>query len=158
MSIIKIYIRLFLYLNLLFIVACNSTQELDTTLPNKVAPNNCRINGTLVKIEEITDTSGPCSVYPCTANVKLNNVIESGFGFNSPLIKGDTIKIKFEFTLSETSKEQFPTLEKSFPGLKVGDTFVGDVEKIELIQLENKTTNYEYKVYNYDKIDLRDKL
>lgn len=152
----KIFFRYFFLLNILFISACNSTQNLKSTLPNKVAPNNCRIKGTVVNILDLIESSGPCSLHPCTANVRINNVIETGFSFNSPIIKNDTINVKFEFTLSKTSKELFPTLEISFPGLKVGDIFIGDIEKIELIQLDNKSTNYEYKINNYDKIDLRD--
>ena len=136
---------------LLFLYSCNSVQ--DSTLPEKVAPDNCRINGTVVKIFEVNESSGPCSINPCTASVKIDNVVGTGFSFKTPLIKDETIKIKFEFTLSETSNELFPTLNNSFPGLKVGDKFTGDVERIELIQFDKNSAKFTYRILNYDKID-----
>ena len=40
-----------LLLSLLYILACNSSQNI-TVLPNKVAPNNCRINGIIISVED----------------------------------------------------------------------------------------------------------
>ncbi len=148
---LKLVFSYTLLFSLLFLFSCNSLP--DSTLPAKVAPNNCRINGTIVKIYEVSDKSGPCSIHPCTAEVKINNVIDAGFSFNPPLISEEIIKVKFEFTLSATSKELFPALTTSFPGLKIGDTFNADVERIELIQLYKNSPQSEYKILNYDKID-----
>ena len=138
---------------ILLIVSCSSTKEPQTTLPSKIAPNNCRINGTIISIEEIIDTSGPCSTNPCVANVKVSNVIGTGSSFKIPLVKNDTINVKFAFTLSKTSKDLFPNLNKSFPGLKVEDKFIADVEKIEALKLGIKSNQIEYRIFNYDKID-----
>lgn len=146
------FLSSFFFLILIF-VSCTSTKDPQTTLPSKIAPNNSRISGTIISVEMIDGASGPCALHPCLAKVKINNIIGSGFSFRTPLTKGETIKIKFAFTLSETSKEFFPTLEKSFPGLKVDDKFIGDIEKIELLQLGSENTRFEYKIYNYDKID-----
>ncbi|MCF6271353.1 MAG: hypothetical protein L3J41_16705 [Melioribacteraceae bacterium] len=148
----KLALSLNFFLILIF-VSCITTKEPQTTLPNKIAPNNSRISGTIVSVGMIDETSGPCAEHPCLAEVKINNVIGTGFGFKTPLIKGNIIKIKFEFTLSETSKELFPNLNKSFPRLKVGDKFIGDVERVELIKLSKNNTNYEYIIFNYNIID-----
>lgn len=138
---------------ILLIVSCSSTKEPQTTLPSNIDPNNCRINGTIISIEEIIDPSGPCSTNPCVANVKVNNVIGTGSSFKIPLVKNDTINVKFAFTLSKTSKDLFPNLNKSFPGLKVEDKFIADVEKIEALKLGIKSNQIEYRIFNYDKID-----
>ena len=150
---LKSFFYAFILFSLIFFSACSSAPEIGTTLPAKIAPNSSRINGTIINIEEIEDSSGPCSIQPCVANVKINNVIGAGFGFKTPLIKGKTIKIKFAFTLSETSKELFPTLNYILPGLKIGDNFTGDVEKIDVIQLDKNSAKSEYRIFNYDKID-----
>ena len=147
----KLKSKLITILFALLFVSYTSTKTPQTPLPNDVAPNSCRINGTVVNIENITETSGPCALSPCVAKIKINNVIKTGSSFRTPLIKGDTIKIKFEFTLSETSKELFPTLEKSYPGLQVRDKFIGDIERIELIQLNNSKEKFEYKITDYVK-------
>lgn len=138
---------------ILLIVSCTSTKEPQTTLPSKIDPNNCRINGTIISIEEIINPSGLCSTNPCVANVKVNNVIGTGASFNIPLVKNDTINVKFAFTLSKTSKDLFPNLNKSLPGLKVEDSFIADVEKIEALKLGIKSNQIEYRIFNYDKID-----
>ncbi len=140
------------FLILLF-VSCTSTKSIETPLPSTINPNSCRVNGTIISIDETKSSSGPCSMHPCVAMVKINNVIGTGFGFKTPLIKNDTIKIKFEFTLDKTSKELFPTLNYVLPGLEVSNNFVADVERIELIQMNNiNKEKFYYRVYNYSKI------
>ena len=138
---------------ILIIIACTSSKDPQTTLPNDIAPNNSRISGTIISIEDISESTGPCSEQPCIANVYINNVIGYGSSFKTPIAKGEKIKLNFAFTLSETSKELFPSLVKHFPGLKVNDKFIGDIEKIEPIQLDTKNTQVEYRIFNYDKID-----
>lgn len=138
---------------ILLIVSCSSTKEPQTTLPSNIDPNNCRINGTIISIEEIIDPSGPCSTNPCVAKVKISNVIGTGSSFKIPLVKNDTINVKFAFTLSKTSKDLFPDFNKSFPGLKIEDKFIADVEKIEALKLGIKSNQIEYRIFNYDKID-----
>jgi len=131
-----------LLLSLLYILACNSSQNI-TVLPNKVAPNNCRINGIIISVEDNN-----------FAKVKIDNVIKSGTSFKTPLIKNDTIKIKFEFTLSKTSEEMFPNLNNQLPGLNIGDKFTADIEKIDLIQNDKKVDNFQYRVFTYNKINI----
>jgi len=140
----------FVLSNLLFFTSCNSIKE--SNLNKNIDPNFARINGTVISIDNFLESTGPCSVNPCRATIVINNVVGAGFGFNSTLIKNDTIKIKFEYTLSESSKELFPSLENTFSGLNVGDSFIGDIERIESILLGNNTDKYKYRIFNYDKI------
>jgi len=148
----KLALSSFFFL-ILFVVSCTSTKEPQTTLPSDIDPNNSRISGTIISIEELRESTGPCSKQPCIATVTVNNVIGYGSSFTTPIVKDNNIKLKFEFTLAETSEELFPNLETPFPGLKVGDKFIGDIEKVELIQLDTKSTKIEYRIFNYDKID-----
>jgi len=138
---------------ILLLFSCSSNKSSQNILPSQVSPNSCRINGTVVSIEEISEKAGPCSTVPCLAKVKINNVIETGSSFRRPLIKGDTIKIKFEFTLAKTTKELFPNLNYVLPGLSSGDSFIGDVEFLLVIQSNSSTPPLEYRIFNYNKID-----
>ena len=57
-------------------------------------------------------------------------------GFTEVLSSNDIIHLKFEYTLNPTSKEMFPNLKHKFPGLKIGDKFKGDIEKVLSIKIE----------------------
>ena len=138
---------------ILIIVSCRSTKVTQTTFSNDIAPNASRISGMIINIEPISESTGPCSIHPCIATVNINNVIGYGSSFKTTIAKGDKIKLEFAFTLSETSKELFPALEISLPGLKLGDIFTGDIEKIELLQFDTKSPQIVYRIFNYKKID-----
>jgi hypothetical protein len=146
----KFTIKIAFFFFLIFIFSCSSIEK--SNLQKDISPNVCRINGTIVSIYETKDNSGPCSTYPCTANVLVNDVIGTGFGFKTPLVKMDTIKIKFNFTLQKTSEEIFPNLDKSFPGLAIGDDFIADVERFETIQMNQTNDSYRYIINIYDKL------
>lgn len=138
---------------IILLFSCSSNESLQNILPDYVSPNSCRINGTVVGIDDISEKTGPCSAEPCVAKVKINNVIETGSSFRKPLIKGDTIKIKFEFTLAKTTKALFPTLNYILPGLSLGNNFIGDVETLLVIQSNSSTPPIEYRIFNYNKIN-----
>jgi len=146
---IKIVFRYLTFLSIYLAFSCSSTTNL-TNLPKDVAPNNCRINATIISIDN--SVSGKLNI----AKVKIDNVVKVGFGFKNPLFKNDSINIKFEFSLSKTDKTQFPELKVELPGLKIGDKFTADIERIELLQLNNNIDSFEYRVFEYDKITNRD--
>jgi hypothetical protein len=143
---LKLFFPYILFISILFFTSCNSVHDIQSTLPSKINPNSCRINGTVIRIDSITEIKGPCSIHRCSALIEVNNVFETGFSFNSTIVKNDTIKVKFKFTLSKTSKDLFPNLNYTLLGLKVGDSFMGDVEKVELLKIGNKTVNFVYKI------------
>lgn len=120
-----------------FFLSCNSNykdqEQLDTkqspTLAKPLAPNTCRILGTIVSVDEklITENpDDPCSKAPCTSVVRIDSVLGRGPGFSSALAKGSEVVIKFSFTLAAT-RALFPNMTKSFPGLSPGDAFQADV-------------------------------
>ena len=134
---------------ILFLSFCSSNKEIENTNKERVLPNNLRIIGTIEQIAPLSTKPGLCSTYPCTAFVKIEKVVERGLNFNTPVVKSDVIKIRFEFTLEKTSKELFPELNNQLPGLKVGDTFIADVEEIKNIQLNKNYDKFEYKIFTY---------
>ena len=119
-----------------------------------IAPGYCRIVGTVVHIDSIldlTDKSSPCSKAPCLASVKVDSIIGYGSSFIEPLSTGDTVFIKFMFTLSPTTKELFPDMKGSYPGLLLGSQFIGDISS--QVQMKNYgMKNIPFLVYTYKRL------
>lgn len=122
------------------IVSCRSSKDTggeareETTVQRPtdpgpgVPPGHCRIVGTIVAVDPVAsgDTGDPCSRVPCTAVVKIDEIVGYGSGFTSTLGKGAEIRIRFQYTLSP-SADMFPKMEPSLPGLKQGSRFQADV-------------------------------
>ncbi len=117
------------------LLGCASTKKITNAnlISNqKIAPGECRVNAEIVKIDSAligNPGNDPCSKAPCIAWIKINNIIGYGAG-SAELKRGDTLKTKFSFTLSPTSKETFPTLNEQLPGLKEGSSFIADIQPI----------------------------
>lgn len=126
---------------------CSSTREEKTAkMLSEIPPGNARIVGTISRIEPVSNSSNlknPCSKVPCIALVKVTSA-DYGAGF-PVLTMGEEIRIEFLFTLEQTSKELFPNMKESYPGLKEGQEFTALVSHIETI---NETTP-SYQVYGY---------
>ncbi len=116
--------------------------------PDTIPPGNAQITGEVISIEPKLsegDSSGPCSKAPCIAKVKIES-IQYGAGF--PVLNNKEIRVKFKFTLSPTSKELFPNMEESYPGLNVGDKFSAMVGS----QASVNNAEPEFFVYGYSLI------
>lgn len=148
---ITIVLLLFLFLQLFF--GCSQTPQYKSSLSESINPNNCRIIGTIEAIEEYKDNNGPCATQPCIATVKISSVISRGMGFTETLSANDTINLKFEYTLNQTSKDNFPKIKVNFPGLKIREMFKGDIEQIISIKVEGIKTQDIYRIFNYDLIN-----
>ncbi len=146
---VKVSTLYFLLMSVFYFTSCCSTQNV-SVLSSQVAPNNCRINATIVSIDK--SVSGKLNI----AKVKIDNIVKAGFGFKNPLFKDDLINVKFEFSISKTNKTQFPELKIELPGLKIGDKFTADIERVELLQLNNNIDSFEYRVFEYNIITNRD--
>lgn len=148
----KVVLFSFLFLLPLGIISCNCSKEISKTPelaePNKIPPGYAEIIGEIVEIEPVAkmqDGNDPCSKAPCVANIKVESV-KYGAGFPT-LNKRNNLKIKFYFTLMPTTKEMFPNMEESYPGLKVGDKFTAITGFVNSIGSDNP----EYFVYGYSK-------
>lgn len=133
------FLNFYLLIFLLFGFACKppvaiqSSTEKNSKRENisaSVSPNACKIIGTVIRIDSVlsVDTASPCSKVPCSAVVRVEEVISCGVGFGSRLNNGNEIEIYFALTLSPINNELFPNLDLKLPGLKVGSKFMAEVE------------------------------
>lgn len=117
--------------------------------PDTVPPGHAFLSGEISTIEPIQkNANGPCSEYPCIAMVKVKTM-EYGAGFPVVTI-GKQIEVKFAFTLNKTTKDMFPNMDDSYPGLKVGDNFEALVAFSETARIgSGKSTSPSYTIYGY---------
>jgi hypothetical protein len=142
----------FLLLLPLGIISCNCSKDISKTPklaePNKIPPGYAEIIGVIVEIEPVAkmpNENDPCSKAPCIAKVKIES---ASYGAGFPTFnKKDYIQVKFYFTLMPTTKEMFPNMDDSYPGLNVGDKFTALTGFVSVIGSDNP----EYFVYGYSK-------
>jgi len=93
-----------------------------------VPPGHCRIVGTVISISTALSakTEDPCSKASCVASIKVDEILGYGSAFTSPLSKGKEIQVRFTFTLAP-SKEMYPQMSPSLPGLVLGSRFQADL-------------------------------
>jgi hypothetical protein len=110
-------------------------------------PMSCRIEGKILRILKTKDNDkkSPCYKYGCTARVKLISVEDCGGSVTAPLNEGDTVTMKFAYTLHSTAKI-FPSMKAQYPGLKKGNTFTANAEQRLQMGKEPEYTIYGYKV------------
>lgn len=104
-------------------ISKDSANNKELAQPNRISPGYAEITGQIVEILPIDNSRNekdPCSKEPCKAKVKIENIT---YGPGFPTISGNTIVLNFNFTLSPTTKDMFPNMDDSYPGLKVGDKF-----------------------------------
>ncbi len=93
--------------------------------PEKMVPaGSCRVVVTVIAVDPVAsqEQDDPCSKAPCMASVRVDSILGCGSGFHGTLSSGSTIRARFATTLSPT-KELFPKLEPSLPGLTRGSQF-----------------------------------
>lgn len=147
-------LKVYLFLVSLIITSCSQIPNKKSVLSESVGPSNCRIIGTIESIEDFRDDAGPCSTNHCIASVKIDRIAKRGMSFDSPIAKNDVIDLKFEFTLSPTDS-LFPELNTHLPGLKIGNKFLGDIEKTVSIKVSGIKTTDTYRIFKYDRIEGR---
>jgi len=128
----------------MLILSCRSTQdqvkkeEVQIQKPADVGPGvppgHCRIVGTVISISNALSARAedPCSKAPCMASIKVDEILGYGSAFTSPLSKGKEIQVRFAFTLAP-SKEMYPQMSPSLPGLAVGSRFQADLSMGDMI-------------------------
>ena len=126
---------------------CSTPKENKTLIESKIPPGQAKIVGVITEIEPVSDSSNlndPCSKTPCIAIVKVSSAVY-GAAFPS-FSKDDEIRIKFLFTLEKTTKELFPDMEETYPGLKVGQEFTALLSHMEYID----ETAPKFQIYSYE--------
>ncbi|HZV13528.1 MAG TPA: hypothetical protein VFA55_09960 [Candidatus Kapabacteria bacterium] len=139
-------------------IACSSSHAQNDQAHNipkpkdYIPPDVCRILGRIVSIDttrQTTDTLSPCFKAPCRARVHVDSLYGCGMGFPSGLYEGEEITAFFMYTLGPT-KETYPALKATLPGLQIGSRFEANVmghPAPEGDQLGNSTI--EFTVFDY---------
>ena len=111
--------------------SCKTTHDSGTekSHPAATTPGTCNIKGEIVAAlpPGDPDTSAICAKYACRARVKILEVYGCGSSLTLPLNAGDTMEIKFAYTLHST--EIIPNISTHFPGLKKGDIFSAGIQQ-----------------------------
>lgn len=113
-----------------------------------IAPGSCNVVATVLRIDaerRSTDANSPCSKAPCWATVKIDSILGYGPAFENPLAVGQEISVMFGFTLSPT-KDLFPSMTESYPGLRVGSRFFANVRAGSEMGSVQTYTIYGYKI------------
>ena len=142
------FFAVFICLAFIISLNCSSPKENKTLSKSDVAPSTAKIVGTITEIEPLSksaDESGPCSMAPCVALVKVSSA-KYGAAFPQ-LVMGKEIRIKFLFTLEKTTKDLFPDMEDEYPGLKVGDQFSAVVSAVQNIDQSAP----KFHIFGYEK-------
>lgn len=145
-----------LFLSSIFIAASCTSQkkEIDSSKERHISPGIVKIIGKVVSIDEkrfSSDNKSPCGKLPCMALVKIDSVI--GYGAGAPIIgKKDTILVRFAFTLSETTKDLFPNLDKRLPGLEINSVFKANVSFLAAEKNEKNKMQNLYQIFFYEKL------
>jgi len=138
----------------LFLLSCYSTKNNTTgysNVQNTLAPcsgDGCTIKGTVVRIyseRDTTDLSSPCAKAPCKAEISIDEVLSRGSRFTGNIAAGNNVEMSFLYTLSATTKELFPNLERRYPGLKTGSRFKANVQ----CRIQPGSDDPRYIVYEY---------
>ena len=145
---IKKYLFTILFITIsILLMNCSTPKENKTLIESKIPPGHAKIVGVITEIEPVSDRtklSDPCSKVPCIALVKVSSAVY-GAAFPS-FSKDEEVRIQFLFTLEITTKELFPNMEESYPGLKVDQEFTALVAHIENID----QTAPKFQIYSYD--------
>ncbi len=97
---------------------------------DQIPPNSCRVRATIIAIDAtLADASptDPCARFPCTASVGIDSVLGYGSSFPRALASGDTISVRFQYTLAP-SRSAIPDMRPELPGLHAGSRFIADVD------------------------------
>jgi hypothetical protein len=117
----------------------------------RLAPNQCRLVGTVVAIDSTfttADPDDPCAKAPCRATVRIETVLGYGPAFLRPLANGEEIPVTFMFTLAPT-QDLVANLSRSYPGLRLGAKFLADVEAREAPAI-GESGSTAFVIYGYE--------
>ena len=145
---IKKYLSTILVITVsILLMNCSTPKENKILIESKIPPGHAKVVGIITEIEPVSDSSNlndPCSKAPCIALVKVTSAVY-GAAFPS-FTKDEKIRIKFLFTLEQTTKELFPNMEETYPGLRVGQEFTALVAHIDNIG----ETVPKFQIYSYE--------
>ncbi len=150
----------YILLLLMIVAACRSKKNranLPPAPPEVVESfnrNECFVRAKLFEIvQDSSDTIGPCKEHDCLAKVKVIKVIRCGNMDADPPFNGDTMTVRFIYTLSSDVNDIFPKLSHSLPGLEEGDRFDA-IWKFRSVMVSDVKVNNEFYPMIYDYVNL----
>jgi len=134
----------------IFLYSCKAptfSQHVSEGEAAATTPMSCKIEGKVIAVstDDKSDTGSICFKHPCRAKVQVLQVLGCGSSISLPINAGDTIEIKFAYTLHNTARI-FPTMKTQYPGLERGDIFIANAE-----QRLAPGTNGGFTVFGYER-------
>lgn len=97
-------------------------------LPAQTLPMFCRIEGKILSyMKPSKSEEGDCARHPCLARVQILAVDACGSSVTIPVNVGDTMDIRFAYTLHPTARI-YPRMKEKLPGLKPGNVFAANAQ------------------------------
>lgn len=108
------------------LIACKKTPNSSLRVP--ISRGSIRVTAEIIEIKAINkEASDPkCADNPCTASIKIQEVIDVGAAFKGEIDEGQLVEAYFVKTLQPT-RGLYPELQQHLPGLRVGDEFQADI-------------------------------
>ncbi len=150
----------YLLLLLMIVAACRSQKnrsDLPTPPPDVVTnfnSNECFVRAKILEVvQDSSDTLGPCKEHDCLAKVNVIKVIRCGKMDDDPPFNGDTMIVRFIYTMSSNVDELFPKLTHNLSGLEPGDRFDA-IWKFRSVMVSREDVNDEFYPIIYDYVNL----
>jgi hypothetical protein len=146
----KQYLHFITVVLCLFCNSCKSTQgakaESQGSAPVS-GPMFCQVTARLIRpIISLSDVPDSCCLkYPCYASIRIIEVSGCGSGVSVPINAGDTLQVRFAYTLHNT-KDVFPAMKVHYPGLKAGDEFTAGAQQRLKVGTDGEFVIYDYTV------------
>ena len=126
----------------------NNPEKISSSSNASIAKNGTKIIGKIIKIDSTlsNDAESPCSKVPCRATVKVEQVLEYGSNTAPRFTAGEELTVNFAFTLNATTKDLFPNMTATYPGLKNNSRFIAEVQGF----LQMGTDTLKYIIFGYE--------
>ncbi len=129
--------------------ACHTAKTTSTSKALSTIAGTAKVIAKVTKVYDDRSDVFPCSEVACMAYLKIEKVESKGGNFMKPLTAGQEGRTRFTFSLSETTEELFPNLDKRLPGLKKGDRIQVNVGEEQLLgSNETQWVAYDYILLN----------
>lgn len=132
------------------LVSCSPAKLSPQLFGETIPPDHCRVTATVVSIDPTLSSSkanDPCAQAPCSATLRIDEVIGYGSAFSTPLATGDIVIAHFAFTTRPT-KAILPELNQPFPGVEKGTTLTADL-RAEAVKGGGENAGRKFTIFGY---------
>jgi hypothetical protein len=141
--------HILLYFSVVLLITCKSKSFVNSSANTgeQVNTSSCTIEATVINILKpaSTDSTDVCFKNPCKAIIHLDKINRCGSATTLvPDEKGE-LKVHFAYTLNPT-KDLFPTMKTTYPGLKQGSHFTAAIEERQVLGYAPEYIIFSYQV------------